>query len=219
MKRRDAARSEPDWGLSMNTTSLQGERSANVRRLKIKQFVIGGAFLSLAVLLGPDASADQHSGVMSPGQRGMMMGPGMVGRGMMGQGMLRMPQMDPARGRKLFASKGCVACHSVNGVGGKHAPPLDATTMEPLMNPFEFAAKMWRGAEAMIYLQREELGEQIEFSGEELADIIAFVHHPEEQAKFSETYIAPRIRNLMKHLKEEEPHEQEGGHGVDTPKE
>ena len=155
MKRRDAARSEPDWELSMNTTSLQGERSANVRRLKIKLFVIGGAFLSLAVLLGPDASANQHSGVMSPGQRGMMMGPGMVGRGMMGQGMLRMPQMDPARGRKLFASKGCVACHSVNGIGGEHAPPLDATTMEPLMNPFEFAAKMWRGAEAMIYLQRD----------------------------------------------------------------
>ncbi len=127
--------------------------------------------------------------------------------------------MDPTRGRRLFASKGCVTCHSVNGIGGKHAPRLDVATMEPLMNPFEFAAKMWRGAEAMIYLQREELGEKIEFSGDELADIIAFVHHAEEQAKFSETDIPPRIKKLMKHLEEGEPHEKEGEHGVDTPKE
>ena len=31
---------------------------------------------------------------------------------------LIMPMMNPARGRKLFASKGCVTCHSINGVGG-----------------------------------------------------------------------------------------------------
>ncbi len=27
-------------------------------------------------------------------------------------------QMDPMRGRQLFVSKGCIACHSINGVGG-----------------------------------------------------------------------------------------------------
>ena len=80
-------------------------------------------------------------------------------------------------------------------------------------------AKMWRGAEAMIYLQREELGEKIEFSGDELADIIAFVHNHEEQAKFSEKDVPPRIKNLMKHLEEGEPHEKEREHGADTPKE
>ncbi len=28
---------------------------------------------------------------------------------------LKMPDMDPMVGRKLFANKGCVACHSING--------------------------------------------------------------------------------------------------------
>ncbi len=105
--------------------------------------------------------------------------------------MLVMPRMDPARGRKVFTEKGCVACHSINGVGGDDAPPLDAT----LMNPFEFAAKMWRGAEAMIILQHDELGEQIELTGQDLADIIAFVHSHEEQAKF-----AGRLRISQDHF-------------------
>ena len=75
------------------------------------------------------------------------------------------------------------------------------------MNPFEFAANMWRGAEAMIYFQREVLGEQIEFTGDELADIIAFVHHPEEQTKFSENDIPERIKALMHHVEEDGPEE------------
>lgn len=115
---------------------------------------------------------------------------------------LMMPSMDSARGRKLFASKGCVVCHAVNGVGGEDAPPLDASTMQLPMDPFEFAAKMWDGAEAMVALQREELGEPIALTGQELADIIAFVHHAEEQKKFSEADIPKKIKDAMK-----------GGHG------
>lgn len=170
----------------------------------------------------PSEPAQGSTGQGSTGQGMMgqgMMGQGMMGQGMMGQGMLQMPQMDPARGRTLFASKGCVVCHSINGIGGADATPLDAATMPRLMNPFEFTAKMWRGAEAMIYLQREELGEQIEFTGDELADIIAFVHHHDEQKKFSEADVPPRMRDLMKHMEEEKPHEEEGGHGADKPKE
>ena len=176
---------------------------------------LAAAILGLAVLSGGAALANQHASDTSPGQGRMMMGQGMMGPGMMGQGMLRMPQMDPARGRKLFASKGCVACHSVNGVGGKDAPPLDAMTMEQMMNPFEFAAKMWRGAEAMIVLQRDELGEQIGFTGDDLADIIAFTHHPEEQKKFSEADIPPRMLELIEHGHGEE----DDGHAKEEKKE
>ena len=46
----------------------------------------------------------------------------------------------------------------------------------------------------MIAVQEDELGEQIEFTGEELANIIAFVHSAEEQKKFSEADIPPRIK-------------------------
>ena len=127
--------------------------------------------------------------------------------------MLTMPMMNPASGRKLFASKGCVVCHSVNGVGGEDAPPLDAETMPAVMNPFDFAAKMWRGAGTMIAVQEDELGEQIEFTGNELANIIAFVHNAEEQKKFSEADIPPRIKELMRHMGDEDEAHEKDEHG------
>ncbi|PIL17984.1 hypothetical protein P775_22100 [Puniceibacterium antarcticum] len=115
---------------------------------------------------------------------------------MMSHGLM-MPQMDPENGRALFAAKGCVVCHSINGIGGEDAPMLDAEFMDTLMNPFEFAARMWRGAEVMVKMQKDELGMPIELTGQELADIIAFVHDPAEQAKFSHDDIPENIANLM----------------------
>lgn len=129
--------------------------------------------------------------------------------GMIAPGLI-MPSMNPKSGRKLFVSKGCVVCHAINGVGGEDASPLDFTTMSaPMMNPFNFAARMWRGAEAMIVLQREELGGQIELTGDELSDIIAFVHDIDEQKTFSEADIPPHIAKLIAH--EDLPGEPHGG--------
>jgi mono/diheme cytochrome c family protein len=39
-------------------------------------------------------------------------------------------------------------------------------------------------------MQQQELGMQIDFTGQELADIIAFVHDPRERRKFSEQTLA-----------------------------
>ncbi len=110
---------------------------------------------------------------------------------------LIIPKMDAVAGRQLFASKGCVVCHSINGVGGEDATPLDAEYMDTPMNPFEFAARMWRGAEAMVILQREELGDVIELTGEELAAIIAFVHDADQQATFTENELPENIAKLV----------------------
>ncbi len=110
---------------------------------------------------------------------------------------LLMPIMNPADGRALFASKGCVVCHSINGVGGTDASALDATAMDGPMNPFDFFARMWRGAPAMIAMQNSELGHQIQFTGQELADIVAFAHDPSEQVEFSEGDIPADIKELM----------------------
>lgn len=165
--------------------------------------------------LGLFASTGQIAHATSHDQ---MRGPGAMRQGMISPGLL-MPSMDAERGRQLFASKGCVVCHSINGIGGEDAPPLDASTMEMPMNPFEFAAKMWRGAEAMVALQREELGEPVELTGQELADIIAFVHHAEEQKTFSEADIPARTKDLMHHMGGEEHHDgEEEMHGSDKPK-
>ncbi len=110
---------------------------------------------------------------------------------------LVLPRMDPERGKELFASKGCVVCHSINGVGGTDAARLDASTMTPQMNPFAFFARMWRGAEPMIKMQHSELGHQVEFDGQDLADIVAFVHNAEVQKTFSESDIPAEIKAHM----------------------
>ncbi len=145
------------------------------------------AITILAVLAGHVVDAQEAAQVSDPLSRS----------GFVLENGLAIPAFDPAKGRKLFASKGCVVCHSVNGVGGEDAPEFSAEYMEEPMNAFDFAARMWRGAPAMIAMQEEELGEQIELTGEELAAIIAFVHDGEEQAKFSQADIPHDIEELM----------------------
>jgi hypothetical protein len=108
-----------------------------------------------------------------------------------------MPPVDPARGRKVFVEKGCVACHSVNGVGGDIGPSLDEAEMPRPMNAFEFAARMWRGAGPMVALQEDMFGETIELNGQDLADLVAFAHDAEEQAKLAEDQIPERVRAVM----------------------
>ena len=119
-----------------------------------------------------------------------------AGEGQLAPGLM-VPTMDPVRGMHLFASKGCVVCHSINGVGGTDAPHLDASTMAPMMNPFEFFARMWRGAVPMIAMQQHEIGHQIEFTGQDLADIVAFVHNRQVQKTFSAADIPPAIKKHM----------------------
>ncbi len=141
--------------------------------------------LLVAVAAPPIASASHISG---------------GGQGAKGHGpRLVMPMMDPDRGRKLFVSKGCVACHAVNGVGGHDAPAMDAHGMSGLVSPFDFAAKMWNHAPAMIQAQEDAMGEQITFTGDELADIIAFIHNDAAQHRFSERDLTPAARKMMQH--------------------
>lgn len=98
-------------------------------------------------------------------------------------------------GRALFVSKGCVICHSVNGVGGKAAPSLDAPVGAPAIDPLEFAARMWRGAPAMIELQSIELGYTIYLTADEIGDLAAFHANREAQAKLSVDALPENIRN------------------------
>ena len=109
--------------------------------------------------------------------------------------VLMVPTPDSVRGRKLFVNKGCVVCHSVNGVGGKAGPALDASEAENTVDVFEFAARMWRGASVMLVLQEMELGYQIEFSGGDLADLAGFAGDIEEQRRFSEDDIPDLIKD------------------------
>lgn len=105
--------------------------------------------------------------------------------------------LDPADGRALFVSKGCVLCHAVNGVGGRAAPALDAPTERALADPLDFAARMWRGAPAMIELQGLELGYTIWLEADELGDLAAFAANAEEQRKLSADAIPEPMRGSL----------------------
>ncbi len=153
----------------------------------------------------PQAAAEQSAAKKGPAKKGKAHKPANV--------RLAMPMMNAERGMYLFASKGCVACHAVNGIGGHNVKNLDAHTMEQVMNPFDFVAKMWRMAPAMIYAQQEVYGDQILFTGEEIADIIAFVHDDEQQHKFTAAMIPKKIMKSMQHVHGPKPgHQEELGH-------
>lgn len=110
---------------------------------------------------------------------------------------LVLPPMDAGRGRNLFVQKGCVVCHSVNKVGGDVGPPLNAADMPKPMNAFEFAARMWRGAQAMTAMQQEEFGEVVNLDGQELADLIAFAHDTDEQKKLTIKQVPKQFRDKI----------------------
>ncbi len=96
-----------------------------------------------------------------------------------------MPDMNARRGRILFALKGCVICHQVNGIGGRAAPDLTAFKAAEAINPLVFSSRMWRGASAMTQLQSIELGYTIELDAQDIADLAAFAASPDEQALFT----------------------------------
>lgn len=111
---------------------------------------------------------------------------------------IALPPMNSARGRALFMEKGCIACHSVNGVGGDVGPAINAADMPEPMNAFEFAARMWRGAGAMIAMQEDEqFGGQIELSGQDIADLVAFAHDKDEQAEIEADQIPKKFRAMI----------------------
>mgnify|MGYP000683688220 CR=1 FL=1 len=111
--------------------------------------------------------------------------------------MAPLPEMDAQHGKALFAERGCVICHSVNNVGSDVATSLDASNMNIAREPFEFFARMWRGAPQMLALQQADLGYQIDFSGQDIADIFAFVQSREIQEGFTEQDLPDHIKEII----------------------
>ena len=108
-----------------------------------------------------------------------------------------LPEINSQRGRRLFVTKGCVLCHSVNGVGGKAATKLDAEQDVTVVNVLDFVVRLWRGAWPMLELQRVDLGYQIEFESDEIADLAGFTMDASAQTKFSIDEVPEFIRRRM----------------------
>ena len=138
-----------------------------------------GAFLAAALL---SFSAIGGAAAQSSGSSGLV---------------AELPVIDPAEGRALFVEKGCVICHAVNDVGGRAGPPLEAEGPSSTVDIAEFAARMWRGAGPMVWLQTLEMGYQIDLTGDDLAHLAGFLQDVDEQARFTEDTLPDHVREAL----------------------
>jgi len=151
-----------------------------MRDLKKGTLIVTAAGLLAACGAGDSSSGDIDSAVVkSPEER---------------VALKRVRMADPDSGRDLFVDKGCVICHSVNGAGGKAAPALDAPFGAPAVDPLDFAARMWRGAPAMIELQTVELGYSIDLTAYEIADLAAFAADRQAQKSLTADALPETVR-------------------------
>lgn len=148
----------------------------------MKKFIFGGLLALLASCGGTDPAASERAEAAptNSNAHGLIM----VER-----------EVDSSIGRELFVEKGCVICHAVNGVGGKAAPALDAPIGSEGIDALDFAARMWRGAPAMIELQAVELGYSIFLTADEIANIAAFAADRIEQEELTPDQLPDNIRD------------------------
>jgi len=76
-------------------------------------------------------------------------------------------------GRVLFTEKGCIQCHSVQGVGGRIAP--DLAGQDRRWGLTEFAAAMWNKAPKMAQAAKARNMEVPQLGAGEMADLVAYL--------------------------------------------
>ena len=80
---------------------------------------------------------------------------------------------DSERGRALFASKGCIQCHALQGRGGRLGPDLAQASY--LGVPILWAQEMWNHAPRMEALIREKNLAWPKFRDTEMIDLLGYV--------------------------------------------
>ena len=80
---------------------------------------------------------------------------------------------DLEAGRRIFATKGCVVCHQVNGSGGVIGPNLENLTQQG--SPIYIAAAMLSHGPSMTEAMKAKGIQRPTFSGSELKDLIAYI--------------------------------------------
>ncbi len=82
----------------------------------------------------------------------------------------------PRRGQELFAAKRCISCHAIAGVGGRGGPDLGAPEREMMRPVTAIAGSMWNHSQAMAVEFARRGIPPVRFSGQEMADIIAYLY-------------------------------------------
>lgn len=78
------------------------------------------------------------------------------------------------QGRRLFAEKRCIECHSVSGEGGRVAPDLAERGRQ--LSLTQFAAAMWNKASAMTAVMNAQGISVPQLQAEEMADLVAYLY-------------------------------------------
>lgn len=81
---------------------------------------------------------------------------------------------DADRGATLVKAKNCIRCHRINGRGGTIGPDFDQLDFS--RSAAEIAAMMWNHAPNMWRKMREQRIDIPEFSGNDLADLLAYLY-------------------------------------------
>jgi cytochrome c2 len=82
-------------------------------------------------------------------------------------------QGNTAGGQRLFAQKGCAACHALGGTAGKVGP--DLSTSAAIASPLRLIAAMWNHAPTMERLVQEKGLPWPKFEGDEMRDLVEYV--------------------------------------------
>ena len=99
---------------------------------------------------------------------------------------------DPERGWLLFRSKSCIVCHAVRGEGGRIGPELAPRRDRP-MTFVQFAGLMWDHSPQMYRQMQAQRIARPTFSGQEMADLIAFLN----SLGYFEPSGSPRIGEIL----------------------
>jgi mono/diheme cytochrome c family protein len=84
------------------------------------------------------------------------------------------PSQDPLAGSRVFGAKGCVKCHSVNGVGGKVAPDLARVSRPRSFQ--DLATAMWNHLPGMTERMKQLGITRPRLDTKEAGDLVGFLY-------------------------------------------
>ncbi len=83
---------------------------------------------------------------------------------------------NPREGKQVFASKGCIKCHAVKGVGGKEAEDLGRRAKTFYKSLTQIVSVMWNKGPAVLGKMSQTQWGIPKFTPKEMADLIAYLY-------------------------------------------